>query len=106
MAYKRFLLAVLLVSALAFNYLTRSTPTVFVPAHTTNTPSEAVPVTGAMSTLQPAWIPPDCAGKPIATVMPATEQAVPTPVLQANKPIDTQTQLQVFDQTVQTVNSA
>jgi C-terminal peptidase prc len=79
-----------------------------VPASATSTATGTakLPITGAISTLQPAWIPPDCAGKPVATVIPATEEAIPTPVLQANKPIDKQTQLQIFDQTVQIVNSS
>src|SRR5512142_2442235 len=109
MTYKRLPLAIVLIFALACNYVTRSIPTVLVPPSTiggaTRSATSPLPVTGAISTLQPAWIPPDCAGTPIATVIPATEEALPTPVSQANKPIDQQTQLQIFDQTVQTVNN-
>lgn len=110
MTYKRLPLAIILIFALACNFVTRSIPAVGVPSGATNSgasvaATNAVPITGAISTLQPAWIPPDCAGTPVATVVPATEEALPTPVLQANQPIDQKTQLQIFDQTVQTVNT-
>ncbi len=105
MTLKRLPLVMILFLALACNYITRAIPTEFILATSTSTATEAVPITGAMSTLQPAWIPPDCTGTPVATLIPATEQAIPTPAIQANKPVDQQTQLQIFDQVVQTVNS-
>ncbi len=107
MKYRRLPLVLLLVFALACNYITRSIPTSFVPSNPSgaiNTLTPSVPITGAISTLQPAWIPPDCSGTPVATVIPATEEAIPTPAIQANTPVDHQTQMQIFESVVKTVN--
>ncbi len=105
MTFKRLPLVIILVFALACSYITRAIPTAFSPAAaSTNTATGSVPITGAVSTLQPDWIPPDCAGTPVATVVPATEQAIPTPAIQANKSIDHATQMQIFESVVKTVS--
>jgi C-terminal peptidase prc len=50
------------------------------------------------------YIPADCAGTPIATVPAATEQALPTPSVQANRPIDQKTQLHIFDEVTKVIS--
>ena len=114
MNYKRIPLVIVLVLSLACNFVTSAISTRLAPPAATGTSTSTItstsvlPVTGASdtATLQPAWVPPDCVGTPIATLPAATEEAVPTPAIQANQPIDQKTQLQVFNQTVKTVSDA
>jgi C-terminal peptidase prc len=74
------------------------TPTVLAPTLIQPTVTLAAPA------LTPAYIPPGCENIALATVSPSA-LATPTPVLQANPPISTETQLQVFDQMVDLVNT-
>lgn len=103
MLHKRSLLVIVLSLSLACNFVTSA-----LQGGLTATPSYvtvSVPVTGETGTLQPIYVPPDCAGTPIATQPAAIEQALPTPFNQANPPIDQQTQLSVFDQAVKIITS-
>ncbi len=104
MNYKRLPLVLVLILTLACNFVTRAIPTVLIPAGATNTATGVVPLTGSTPGLQAAWVPPDCAGTPPATQIPATEEAVPTPAVQANKAIDHQTQMHIFEEIVKTIN--
>src|SRR5512135_911094 len=98
MSYRRLPLVLLLILSLACNFITSALPRSVAPV------TAAVPVTGSSGTLQPAYVPPDCAGTPVATLPAPTEQAVPTPAIQANAPIDHATQLKVFNETVKTIS--
>ncbi len=103
MSYKRWFLVVVLTLSLACNFVTSA-----LQGGVTATPPYAtvsIPVTGGTDPLQPVYVPPDCAGTPIATQPATTEQALPTPFNQANPPIDQKTQLSVFDQAVKIITN-
>lgn len=53
--------------------------------------------------LTPAYLPPNCANVPIATVSPSAALAVPTPYLEANPEISKDLQKKVFDETLNDV---
>jgi len=87
---RQLLLTPLVLVSLACNFFTR----LFIsPATPTPTPT----------VLTPAYIPPECAAVPPATVPAATALAQPTPELQANPDIDAKQRLQVFDEVVRII---
>ncbi|HEY3312859.1 MAG TPA: S41 family peptidase [Anaerolineales bacterium] len=111
MKTKKFLPVLLVLLSLSCNYVMRAfeqpTPTPAVPT-ATSTPQPSVtpqPSPTPASTLTPSptaveaglYIPPSCQGQPLATVIPSTEVAIPTPQLDPNPPIPRDEQLQVFD---------
>ncbi len=87
MDIKRLILVGLVALSLACNALSRRAET---PATPTAPPTPVL--------LEPAYIPPQCANAPLATVPAATALAEPTPVLQANPTIAADLQLRVFEQ--------
>jgi len=95
----RLALALVIISSLACNTLTRGfadpTPTPFSPA----TPLPADTATKNA----PIYIPPECQNIPLATVPAATALAEPTPQLRGNPEIGQDLQLQVFDEVVSTI---
>jgi len=86
----RILLSLLAVFLLACNFVSGIVST------STPIPTE----TPTATPLVPAYIPPGCENVPLATVPPATQLALPTPVLQANPEISTEVQLRVFEDVV------
>jgi len=90
MKLRHFPLVILLVFALACNFVTRAFSP-FAPPTQTPTP------------LTPAYIPPDCASASLATVPAATALAVPTPAIQANPQIDHALQSSVFEKVVKII---
>jgi C-terminal peptidase prc len=88
-------LALLLISSLACNFVTR----MFVPATATPAPT----LTPTPVPLTPAYIPPACENTPLATMSAAEALAEPTSFLNANPEISTELQGQVFEQVVEIV---
>ena len=84
----RSVLALLLVSSLACNFVTRAFG------------RDEAPVTPPPSQLAPAFIPPGCESVPVATIPPATQLAQPTQALEANPEVASDTQLRVFEAAV------
>jgi carboxyl-terminal processing protease len=97
MKLKRSILALLLGFSLACNFITGGF----------DTPQPSLPATQTQQAagLTPVYIPPGCENIPIATIPPATQQALPTPELEANPEISTEIQLRVFEQTVATIEA-
>src|SRR5512135_1076294 len=100
MSHKRLPFVIILILSLACNFVTSTLPRRLAAS------TAVVPVTGGSSTLQPAYVPPDCVGTPIATLPPPAEQAVPTPSIQANQQVDHNEQLQIFDETTKVISDA
>jgi carboxyl-terminal processing protease len=100
MRSKRVGLAVLLISSLACNFVTR----LFIPAAPSPTPAPTL--TPTPTPLTPAYIPPACASTPLATQSAAEALAEPTSVLHANTGISANLQERVFEQTVEIVQNA
>lgn len=90
---RRLTLAVLIAFSLACNFITGrfATPT----AVATPTPTQLTPV----------YVPPGCEAVPPATIPAATLLAQPTPELQANPQISTETQLGVFEEAVDIIEA-
>ncbi len=77
-----------------------ATATIAPPTHV---PPTTVPPTATIAPV--VYTPPDCQGKPIATILPATTIAEPALSLSTNPSIDTAEQLKVFDATVNKINA-
>jgi carboxyl-terminal processing protease len=100
MKTKRIVFGFLILTLMACNFVTRMiappTPTP-LPTHTpTLTPSVTPSATPTATPLVPAYIPPQCADQPLATVAPELLLAHPTLENEANPPISRSEQLQVF----------
>jgi len=112
MKTRKLLFVILLASSLSCNLVTRAifppTPT---PTSTPTPPPTLTPVPTASSTPEPSatpfdvYAPASCQGQPLATLPAATEQALPTPGLDANPTISTDDQLRLFDRVVNRINS-
>ena len=100
---KRLWIVLFLLISLSCNLFSRVGES-FSPT-STSTPS-AVP-TSTPSPIPPTpvvYIPPDCQGQPVATLVPETTTAKPTPELAANPPITKKEQLHVLDELASKVN--
>lgn len=96
MKTKRFSYIFLIASMLlACNFVTSR----FTPSTATPTP----PLTAALESLTPAYIPSSCQNIALATISPALALIQPTPELQANPEISKDLQQQVFDSTVDVI---
>jgi carboxyl-terminal processing protease len=103
MNIKRLSLIALLLFTLSCNTLmgaatpapTAAPPETIAPLKTVTPAPKASPTDSAAF---PSYVPPSCRGTPLATVPPATTVAEPTPSLETNPPISTETQLRVFDE--------
>jgi len=71
-------------------------------SQTPQSASPVIPQTGATSAASAdpnsPYIPPQCAGRPVATLPAATTEALPTPSLGKNPPVTKDEQLKVFDE--------
>ncbi len=110
MTIKRIALILLALIASACSTITPSPIAATAPPTATATiaPPTKVPATiiPPTATIAPVvYTPPDCQGKPIATIPPATTIAKPTSSLTTNPSIVTAEQLKVFDATVNKINA-
>jgi C-terminal peptidase prc len=117
MKIRKILPILLVLLGLSCNFVTRAflpaTPTAisiptarptFTLAPTLSTTPEASNTPEPNSSAQDIYIPPACQGMPVATLPPATMQALPTEVVPVNPPISTDKQLVLFDKVVSTIN--
>ena len=93
MKIKRILIVIALLLGISCNLLSRVPPSV----------SPLIPVTGLTATPSAAaadvYIPPECVGKPVATLPAATLEAQPTPsIVGTNTPLTKDEQLKVFNE--------
>jgi C-terminal peptidase prc len=96
----RLLWLVLLASSLSCNTFSSGAS----PPTSLATETSAPTITPSATPEPPAFIPAACESVPIATIPPATTVAEPTPSLDLNPEIDTETQLRMLDSHVRTVN--
>src|SRR5215207_6278962 len=97
MKIKRIIFGLLILSLLACNYVTQM---VFPPTSTpipTATLSPTIPPTLTPTPLVPAYIPPECASTPLATLSPDTALQ-PTLVSETDPDISKSEQLQILEE--------
>jgi carboxyl-terminal processing protease len=92
MKIKRLLIAFIFLLGISCNLVSQ------VPG----TATPLIPITGATAAATSGsssiYIPPQCAGQPVATLPAATTEALPTPSLGTNPPLTKDQQLKVFDE--------
>ena len=105
MNLKRIVFGFLILSLLACNYVTQMVfPATATPIPTvTLTPT--TPPTPTVTPLVPAYIPPECASTPLATIPPELALAQPTLESEANPEVPQKEQLQIFEQLTKTVDA-
>jgi carboxyl-terminal processing protease len=105
MNMKRIAFGLLILTLLSCNFVTQmiTPPTVTPQPTVTLTPSATPQATPTV--LAPAYIPPQCANKPIATVPPDVAEAQPTLNAPTNPDISKTEQLQIFNDMTHTVDT-
>ena len=98
---------VLTVALLACNFVTQlvAPPTPTPPPTPTLTPFPAPSPTLTSTPLVPAYIPPQCANQPLATVAPELALAQPTADLPSNPALSGREQLQIFREMTSVIES-
>ena len=120
MKIRKILFVALLAVSLSCNFVSRAllpatrvpvaTATILAPTRTPAHTRSPVPTLEASVTPPPAanleniYVPDACLGEPIATLPPATEQALPTEGLPPNPIVSTAQQLNLFDSVVGRIN--
>ena len=103
MKLKRIVFGFLILTLLACNYVTQM---VFPPTATplpTVTQTPTIVPTLTPTPLVPAYIPPECASTPLATIPPELALAQPTPEIQTNPVISQGEQLQIFEELTEVI---
>ncbi len=98
MKTRRIIFGLLIAALTACNFLTRmiAPPTVTPAPIATFTPAPTIAPLSTSSPLVPAYVPPECANKPFATVSPDIAAAQPTLGVQSNPPLSQTEQSRIF----------
>jgi carboxyl-terminal processing protease len=110
MNIKRFPLAVLIILTLSCNFVTQG-----LNLYPTETPVPTATPTATLTLTEtprptatpfptPAYIPPECQNRALATLPAATTIALPTPGLETNPPLSKAEQLKVFEKLTKTIS--
>lgn len=107
MKTKRIIFGFLILTLIACNFVTQmvAPPTPTPQPTATLTPSFTPSPTLTPTALVPAYVPPQCANQPLATVAPDIALAQPSPEIQTNPNISTREQLQIFREMTHIIES-